>query len=46
MVVAGHASEQGVLVIQDANKTTMDPKCSMILVSFWRLYTVRRIHCI
>ena len=34
MVVAGHASEQGALAIQVANKTTMDPKCSTILVSF------------
>ena len=36
MVVAGHASEQGALVIQVANKTTMDPKCSTILISFRR----------
>ena len=46
MVVAGHASEQGALVIQDANKTTMDPECSTILVSFWRLSTIRCNHCI
>ena len=32
--IAGHASEQGALAIQVANKTTMDPKCSTILVSF------------
>ena len=31
MAVAGHASEQGALVIQVA-KTTMDPKCSTILI--------------
>ena len=46
MVVAGHASEQGALAIQVANKTAMDPKCSSILVTFWRLSTIRCIRCI